>query len=98
MKIAVVGIRYVGLSSGLLLAQNNEVVALDIVEQKVTMLQNRVSSFEDKEIESYLKKKDLNFRATFNKEEAYHNADFVIISTPSEFILEIYLEKTVKAI
>lgn len=75
MKIAIVGTGYVGLSNAILLAQHNEVMALDFLPEKVDMLNRRQSPIEGTEIEDYLKHKQLNFRATLNREEAYAYAD-----------------------
>lgn len=85
MKIAVVGTGYVGLSNAMLLAQHNEVVALDIDEQKIALLNNKQSPIVDVEISDFLQKKPLNFTATTNKQAAIIGAEFVIIATPTDY-------------
>lgn len=85
MKIAVAGTGYVGLSIATLLAQHHEVVALDIIEEKVDMINNHISPIQDKEIEEFLKNRNLNLKATLDKEVAFKNADFVVISTPTNY-------------
>lgn len=84
-RIAVAGTGYVGLSMAIILAQHNEVIAIDIVKEKVDLINNKKSPIVDKEIEDYLKNKKLNLRCTIDKKEAYKNADFVIVATPTNY-------------
>ena len=85
MKIAVAGTGYVGLSIATLLAQHHDVVALDIIREKVNMINNHISPIQDNEIEDYLKNKHLNLKATLDKDVAFKNAKFIVISTPTNY-------------
>src|SRR5690554_16867 len=85
MKITIAGTGYVGLSNAVLLAQHNEVMALDIIQEKVDMINNKKSPIIDKEIEEFLVTKDLNLTATTDNEIAFKDAEFVIISTPTNY-------------
>ena len=85
MKIAIAGVGYVGLSLATLLSQYNEVVALDIIEDKVDKINSKISPIEDKYIEKYLRTKKLNLRATLDYKDAFCNADFIIICMPTNY-------------
>ena len=89
MKIAVAGTGYVGLSLATLLSVDNEVVALDVIEEKVNMINDRVSPIQDEYIEKYFNEKELNLKATLDYKEAFEGADYIIISTPTNYDPEL---------
>ena len=100
MKIAVAGLGYVGLSNAILLAQNNEVVAVDVIKEKVDMVNDKISPIVDKEIEDYLKNKSLNLKATTDAYKAYKGAEYVVIATPTNYDEELnyFNTRTVEAV
>jgi UDPglucose 6-dehydrogenase len=100
LKIAIAGTGYVGLSIAVLLAQAHEVVALDIMAEKVELINRKLSPIEDKEISEYLAQKPLNLRATLDKQDAYSHADFVVIATPTDYDPETnyFNTKTIEAV
>ena len=100
MKITIAGTGYVGLSNAILLAQHNEVIALDIIKEKVDMINNKKSPIADPEIEEYLATKDPNLTATTDNFEAFKDADYVIISTPTNYDPEknYFNTRTVEAV
>lgn len=100
MKITIAGIGYVGLSNAILLAQNNEVTALDVIQEKVDMINSKKSPIVDKEIEEYLLNKELNLTATMDMYKAYKDAEFVIIATPTNYDAELnhFNTRTVEAV
>ena len=100
MKIAIAGTGYVGLSNAILLAQHNDVIALDIIQEKVDMINEKISPIVDKEIEDYLKNKNLNLVATTDAFKAFKDAEFVIISTPTNYDPELnyFNTRTVEAV
>lgn len=100
MKITVAGAGYVGLSNAILLAQHNEVIAIDVIQEKVDMINDRISPIVDKEIEDYLKNKELNLIATTDPYKAYKDAEYVIIATPTNYDEELnyFNTRTVEAV
>ena len=89
MKVAVIGTGYVGLSNAVLLSQHNKVVALDVIESKIEMINNRISPIKDREIEEFFRTKKLNLVATLDKNETYKDADYVVIATPTDYNTEL---------